>query len=536
MLKYAMLIEYLNNNPLLGTLLIISIGYFLGNLKIRGISFGSSAILFVGIYAGLKGVHLPPILKILGLSFFIYSIGLQAGPKLRSMFNSENLKLEFAAFLIVMFGAVLTIFSVVALNLDKNIAIGIFAGALTSTPGLAAAYEATGSNLTSIGYGVAYPFGVIGVILFLKIVQLIYSEKIRESEEVEKKEEALKKSSITYKQILVKNPSVLKKPLKDLKIIESFNCVVSRVIKNERVIIPTKDTYFDKGDVVRVVGALENIERVAIFLGELIEYDIPESDLTVMRFVITNKKIIGKTIRELRLKCSFNANITRITRAGFDIPARGDLKFEWGDRVTVVGEKNSKDYFRTLFGDDVKKVNEANVFSIILGLTLGILIGMVPVSFGSVFSFKLGITGGVLISSLLLSNIGKLGPVLWRAPSNIITFIRELGLIFFLTSVGCSAGDKIVDVLKAQGIGILLWGAVITLLPMALVFYLSLVFFKIDIVKVLGLIPAGMTSTPGFAIATSITESETPSTIYATVYPIAMLSMIIFAKILAVVL
>ncbi len=531
-----MFIEYLNGNPLLTALLIISLGYLVGNIKVKGVSLGSSAILFVGLYAGFKGINLPSILKILGLSFFIYSIGLQAGPKLRSMFKAENLKLELMAFIIVFTGAILTAIGIYVFGFEKNIAIGIFAGALTSTPGLAAAYEATGSNLTSIGYGVAYPFGVIGVILFLKIIQFFYSERINRTEEKEKADENAKKTMVTYKQILVKNPGVLNKTLKELKIIESFNCVISRVIQNNKVMIPTKDTVLRNGDVVRIVGNLDDIERVAIFLGELTEKEIPESDLTVMRFVVTNKKIVGKSVRELRLKCSFNATITRITRAGFDIPASGDLRFEWGDRVIVVGEKNSEEYFKKLFGDNVKKVNEVSVFSIIFGLAIGILVGMIPVSFGGVLSFKLGITGGVLLASLLLSNIGKMGPVLWRAPYNIIAFIRELGLVFFLTSVGCSAGDKITEVLKSHGLGILIWGAVVTVLPMIIIFYLASKIFSFDIIKIIGLIPAGMTSTPGFATATSITESETPASVYATVYPIAMLSMIIFAKILAVIL
>jgi putative transport protein len=534
MIKYSML-NYLNNNSLLVILFIISVGYLVGSIKIKGVSLGSSAILFVGIYAGMHGISIPIIIKTLGLSLFIYSIGLQAGPKLRSLFKKESLKLEILAILIIFSASILTILGIFVFHFDKNLSIGIFAGALTSTPGLAAAYEATGSNLTSIGYGISYPIGVIGVIIFLKIVQLFSDKKIKssEKEEIIKKEEYIR--TVTFKQILVENKGVVGKSLKELKIPESFNCIISRIITKDKVLIPTKDSVLYVGDIVRIVGKTDDIERTSIFLGKFIDKKIPDSNLTAMRFIITNKELVGKTIEDLKLKCSYNATITRITRAGIDIPATKKIKLEWGDRIIVVGEQNSFEYFKKLFGDNVKKVNEVNVFSIILGLALGIIIGIIPVSFGNILSFKLGITGGILLSSLILSNIGKLGPILWRAPYNIIVFIREIGLVFFLTSVGCSAGSNFTKVLESNGVGIIVWGFFITFIPMIIVFYLSNL-FNINVLKLLGLIPAGMTSTPGFAAATSITESETPSSTYATVYPVAMLSMIIFAKLLAIIL
>jgi len=526
--------EYLNSNPLLAILLIISIGYIFGSIRIKGVSLGTSAILFIGIFAGIYGIRIPNILKILGLALFIYSIGLQAGPKLRTMFKVENLKLEFLAFLIVLFGALITLFSILFLKIDKNLSIGIFAGALTSTPGLAAAYEATGSSITSIGYSIAYPLGVIGVIIFLKLLQVFYRNEIRQLEIKEVKSAEIN-GQITYKQIVVQNSGVISKTLKELKIPESFNCVISRIIKNNRVFIPTKDTKLEKGDILRLVGKQEDIERVSMFLGKITEEEIPKGNLIAMRFIITNKKLVGKRVEELRLKCSFNANITRIIRSGIEFTATKNVKLEWGDRVVVVGEQNSKEYFKKYFGDDVKKIDEVNVFSIILGLAIGIIIGLIPVSFGHLLSFKLGLTGGILISSLILSNIGKLGPILWRAPQNIIVFIREIGLIFFLTSVGCSAGGKFIIVLKQHGIGIFLWGAVVTFLPMVLIFLISIKMFKVNILNLLGLIPAGMTSTPGFATATSMTTSDLPATVYATVYPVAMLSMILFSKLLSVI-
>ncbi len=524
---------FLVNNPFLSLLLIISIGYLVGNIKLKGVSLGSSAILFVGLYAGSIGVEFPKILKILGLAFFIYSIGIQAGAKLRGFFKKETLVLNLIAFMIVAVGAVLSILGVVILGYKPALSIGIFAGALTSTPGLAAAEEATGSSLASVGYSIAYPFGVIGVIIFIKIIQMLYSTAIKDEENKEKELSEAQKTNLTSREIKVTNPGVCGKSLMELKIPESFSCIISRLMRDEKEIIPSKNTILKKGDIVRVVGREEDIERVAIFLGEFSKEKIQERLLTVMNFIVTNKEIVGKTIRELKLKCSFNANITRVKRSGIDIPALASLRLEWGDRVTVVGEKASFEHFKKLFGDDVRKVDEANVFSIILGLAIGILVGALPVSFGHFLSFKLGITGGVLISGLLFSNIKKIGPILFIAPSNIVNFIRELGLVFFLSAVGVSSGKIFGTIIKTKGTGIILWGACTTIIPMVIAFFVSRYIFKVEILKLLGLIPAGMTSTPGFGAAQSSTESETPSIVYATVYPFAMLSMIVWAKILA---
>ncbi len=521
------------SNPLSGVFIVITVGYLLGGIRIKGISLGSSAILFAGIFAGTLGITIPSVIKTLGLTLFIYSIGLQAGPKLRGFFKRETLSLNFLSFLIVSFGAAITVLGVFLLHFDPLISIGIFAGSLTSTPGLAAAYEATGSNITSIGYTISYPLGIIGVILFIKLINEIYRNEIIKEESAESAEKEKSTPKISFKQIKILNKGVLGKTLKELKIPESFGCVISRLVRGGKEIIPNRDTVLEKNDIVRVVGAEEDIERVAIFLGEISDKKIPERKITVMNFVVTNKDIVGKTIRELKLKSSYDANITRIKRAGIEIPASPHLKLEWGDRVTVVGERDSFDKFKKIFGDDVKRVNEANVFSIILGLSIGVLVGFLPVSIGHVFSFKLGITGGVLLSSLLLSNIKKIGPVIFIAPSNIVNFIRELGLVFFLSAVGVGAGRNIEKVLTAKGLYYIAFGFTVTLFPMILTFFVSRKIFNVPIIKILGLIPGDMTSTPGLAVARESVNSDAPSIVYATVYPVAMLSMIVWAKVLS---
>ena len=238
-------------------------------------------------------------------------------------------------------------------------------------------------------------------------------------------------------------------------------------------------------------------------------------------------------MKEIALNSYYNATLTRIRRSGLEFPAMPEHKLEWGDRVTVVGEKEVMPAIKNYFGDDLKALEEGSIYSVILGMVVGILIGMVPVSIGHTFSIKMGMTGGILLSGLILSNLGKTGPIIWRAPGPIINFVRELGLVFFLAVVGVKAGETFASTIQSNGFTLLLGGALITLIPMIALLIINKLFLKIDYLRFSGIITGGMTSTPGLAAATSLSDSNLPMISYATVYPIAMISMVIWAKILA---
>ena len=529
------MIDFLNTQPLLLLGVIVSLGYSLGQVKIKGFSLESSAVLFVALAAGHLGMNIPEIFKLLGLALFIYSIGLQAGPKIPLLFKKEGMALNILAFGVVAGGALITALGMLLFNFGKDISIGIFAGALTSTPGLASAYEATQSGATSIGYGIAYPIGVVGVILFIKFLPLMLKTDIRKAEKTERESLQQEQQTVINKQIEISNPNVFEKPIKVLNFTAISGCVISRLARGESVEVPSGKTVLREGDIVRIVGKEENIEGAALMLGHLTDKKIPHGELDMKRFVVTNRRLVGKRIKDLKLRMKYEVNITRIGRYGMDIPASADLKIEWGDRVSVVAELQWMDELKSFFGDDIKKAEGGNVFSIILGITLGILIGMVPVSIGKILSFKMGVTGGILLAGLILSNRGRLGPIVWRVPFNIINFIRELGLIFFLAAVGTRAGENLVEVIKTNGLPLVLWAAVITVVPMFAALFVSMKAYRLNIFQLFGLIPGAMTSTPGFATATTTTDSQTPSAIYAAVYPVAMISMILFTRILAMI-
>jgi putative transport protein len=513
-------------------MVIVSVGYLLGHIKIKGFRLESSAILFIALAAGHYGMEVPELFKFFGLSLFIYSIGLQAGPKVSMLFKKEGKELNILAFSIVTIGAFLTALGVLIFGFSKEISVGIFAGALTSTPGLASAYEATQSGTTSIGYGIAYPIGVIGVILFIKFLPLILGKDIKKEEEKENKRLQKDQVPVINRLIEISNPNVFGKSIRTINLSAITGCVISRLLRNNSVEVPRGNTVLEKGDIVRVVGAEDKVAGAVMLLGHSSETKIPRSELDMARFVVTNPKLVGKKIKELKVRMKYEANITRVGRSGIDIPASPDFKIQWGDRISVVAEHHWLDDLKKYFGDDIKKANEASVFSVFLGITIGILIGMIPFSIGKILSFKMGITGGILLSGLVLGNRGRLGPVVWRVPFNILNFIRELGLVLFLSAVGSQAGKHLLEIIQTNGILLFLWAALVMAIPMLLILLLSTKIFNLNILQLLGLVPGGMTSTPGFATASSITLSQTPSTIYATVYPVAMLAMILWTKIL----
>jgi putative transport protein len=535
-LKYRLtMIDFLNSQPLMTLLVVISLGYFIGQIKIKGFSLESSAILFVALAAGHFGLKIPDIFKSLGLALFIYSIGLQAGPKIPILFKKEGMGLNLLAFLVVALGALLTAVGIFFFNFGRDISIGIFAGALTSTPGLATAYEATQTGTTSIGYGIAYPVGVIGVILFIKFLPLLLKTNIPESEKKEQDTLDREQPQVINQLIEISNPNVYGKSIKALKFRALSDCVISRLVSGDKVEVPDGNTVLQEGDIVRVVGREENIEGAVLFLGHSTDKKIPTGHLDIKRFVVTNKKLVGKKIKDLKIRMRYEANITRVGRFGLELIATPDLELHWGDRVSVVSEIRFMDALKHYFGDDIKKAEEGNVFSVILGIMIGISIGLIPVSIGKFFSIKLGLTGGILMAGLILSNRKRLGPIVWRVPFNIINFMREMGLIFFLAAVGTKAGESFLAVIRENGLPMLLWSAVITTVPMFTVLFLSLKKFHLNLFQLFGLLPGSMTSTPGFATATTITSSPTPAAIYATVYPVAMIAMIIWVKILVLI-
>ena len=310
--------------------------------------------------------------------------------------------------------------------------------------------------------------------------------------------------------------------------------VISRLIHEGAMVIPRAKTILREGDLVKAVGTDNSLNQLALFIGERTEIELPvDHDQVVESLLVTNKRMVDKTLGALDLSRAYHCNITRIRRSGIVLSPTPDLKLKFGDKVVVVGERKSVQEVGLLLGNNEKKLSDTDFFPIAMGIVLGILVGQLQISFSNSFSFSLGLTGGVLITALVLSKLGKTGPILWSMSGMSNQLLRQLGLLLFLAEVGTSAGANLFVTFQTYGLPYFLTGAVVTIVPMIVAGLLGFYVFKIPILDLMGTIVGGMTSTPGLATVDSMTDSTAPSVAYATVYPVAMILLIVLIQVLA---
>jgi len=507
--------------------LILSIGILVGRIKIAGISLGLSAVIFVAIAFGLFGVQLPDILQQLGLLFFIYAVGIQAGPGFFSSFNKKGFSIIFVAIILVIIGALTTLVSIYLFDIPVDVAVGLYSGALTSTPGLAAAAESTKSSMASIGYGIAYPFGVVGVILFIHIIPKIIRVNIKKEEEKYKSEIMEENPELLSAHYIVENENVTNKTIEDLHIREMTQASISRVKHNGATIIPRADTQLVIGDVVRAVGTSDALQKMEILIGRKTDQEIQLGEESIVKWLlVSNKDVVNKSLAQLNLFNNYGATVVRIRRSGIDISPLKHVKIRFGDKVLVACQTNIE-AVTAIFGNEDKKLLEIDFLPITLGLISGILLGNLSLPLPGGIAFKPGLTGGVLIAALVLSRIGKTGKIIWNISGSTNQMLRQLGLLLFLASVGTQAGENLVKTIETNGLQLFAVGAVITLLPMAVSVLIGHYFLKINFLKLLGTITGGMTSTPGLSAIEAISDSDASNIAYATVYPVALVTVIL---------
>lgn len=513
--------------------LIICLGFIVGNIKIKGISLDISAIIFVALVFGHYGVSLPDILEKIGLILFIYTIGLQAGPGFFDSFRSQGKKLVIMAFVVVVSAGLLTLGSILIFDIDKPIAIGILAGSLTSTPGLAAAIDVTHSPLASIGYGIAYPFGVIGVILFVRIYPKLLRIDIQKAEKDYEDQTNVHFDPLDTRNYVVENEGAINRSIGELRVRSMTKAVISRVMHSGEAFTPNTDTVLQKGDYIKAVGTPEALRRVELLIGHPTETEVPlGQNYVVQSFLVTKTELVNKPLGELHLRSHYNATVTRIRRSGIELAPSPNIKIQMGDKLMIACEKDNIPQVSELLGNSSAKLSDTNFFPIATGIVLGVLVGKLTLSFGTSFEFSLGLTGGILVISMMLGRIGKTGNILWTMSGSANQLLRQMGLMLFLASVGTKAGATIVETFGQYGLTLFLVGAVITLVPMILGVVVAKLFLKIDVLSMLGTLTGAMTSTPGLAATDSMTDSSAPSIAYATVYPIAMVLLIICTQIL----
>jgi len=528
-----MIFSYLQGHEMVLLLLIVVTGFLIGKIKLWNFSLEASGILFAAMVFGHYGFSLNSDFQVMGLLFFIYAIGLQAGPSIFNILKMHGLQLYTLVFLLISSGGILTLVLAKLWDIDMALAIGLFTGAMTSTPGLAAAQEATHSALTSTGYGVVYPVGIIGVILFIKALPAVFGVDLKD-EETAIRQAGQQKSKVVSRFVLLTNEQLSGRSLRELNFSTALGTVVSRIIRDRQTIIPGPDTVLEAGDKLCLVGSSEKLKAAVPYLGKVCSEPVFErSGFDSQRFVVTNRDIVGKSVEELNLFALYHTNITRIRRGGMEFTAEPHHRINWGDRIRVAGEAQYFPKVKALFGDEMAKLETGNIFSILSGILMGIIFGLVPFSIGKFISINLGLTGGVLFAGILLSNRGKIGPFIWQVPGPIIQFMRDFGLVLFLAVVGVKSGAGVLDILRTEGPKLLAAGLLLTLIPMAVITLAARLKYRLMLVEIFGLITGGMTSTPGLAVSSGMTTVQRPLVIYATVYPFAMILMMVWTKILA---
>lgn len=517
--------------------LIVALGFVLGRINFKGISLDVSAVIFIALLFGHFGVIIPKELGNFGLVLFIFTIGIQAGPGFFDSFRSKGKVLILITLLIIGSACMTGVLFKYLLHIDMAETVGLIAGSLTSTPGLAAAIDSTQSSAASIAYGIAYPFGVIGVILFIKLLPGLLRLDIKKEEKRLEMQQRDKYPEIYTGTFRVTNENIFNKSLVQLQIRTMTGAVISRVKHGDKTEVPSAKTMLYQGDLVKAVGSEYALAQLGVLVGERLQEDLPlATSYELQSLLLTKKEVIGKTLGSLNLQQNFGCTVTRIRRSGIDLSPEPGLTLKFGDKLLVVGHQDSLKELAKLLGNDEKRLSDTDFFPIAMGIVLGVLVGKINISFSDSFSFSPGLTGGILLTALVLSSVGKTGPILWSMSGAANLLLRQLGLLLFLAEVGTSAGANLVETFRESGWALFGAGVAITLVPMIVAVAVGYFVFKINLFDLMGTITGGMTSTPGLAAAGSMTDSDAPSVAYATVYPIAMVFLIVFIQVIAILL
>lgn len=522
------------SNAYFALFVIVALGFIVGRINIKGISLDVSAVIFVALLFGHYGIVIPAALSDFGMVLFIFTIGMQAGPGFFDSFRSKGKNLVILAVIIILIATLTAITTKFIFGFDVTQTVGLLTGALTSTPGLASAKELAGDD-SAVSYGIAYPFGVIGVILFIKLLPKILKQKVKDVElEIENttKEKFPKINGRVFK---VTNNNIFDRSLADLKVRVMTGAVISRVMHDGELMIPTAKTVLCEGDLVKAVGTEESLGKMKMFIGEICDCDLPLGEaLDIFTGLVSNKNMVNQRIGTLNMQQVFGCTITRVRRSSIDLAPTPDLQLKMGDKLTIVGGKENIKEILNLLGNDAKRVSDTDLLPVALGIIIGVLFGKISLVFGASLTFSFGLTGGVLLTALTLSAIGKTGPVVWTMSSSANQLLRQLGLLLFLAGVGTSAGTTVVSTFIESGWSLFIAGFLITLMPMIVAAFVGKYLLKINILDLMGAITGGMTSTPGLAAADSMTDTTAPSVAYATVYPVAMVFLILAVQLIAI--
>lgn len=532
--------------------LVVALGTLLGRIKVAGISLGVTFVLFVGLAAGHFGLTVPePVLFFIrdfGLTLFIFFVGLQVGPSFFSSFKSGGLVLNLLTVMIVLLGIVVTVALWFLLKdwVSLPQMLGVHYGAVTNTPGLGATQEALdllhyeGENI-AVAYACAYPLGVVGAIFSAVLLRKIFSIDLAEEDKHWETEEKEHNREPIFFHVEVTNPAVAGKTLGAIREFTGRSFICSRILSKGELSSPTAETVVQEGDVLRIVAAPEDRLPVTAFFGgekQGIDLATEKSPLATRTILITREKFNGMTLKALALNQMDGVNITRVFRAGMTLFPYSNLHLQVGDQVYCVGPEPALQRLETLLGNKMKKLYHPNIFTIFVGLAFGIVLGSIPIAVpGMPAPLKLGLAGGPLIVAILLGRFGNFARLVTYTTQSASLMMREIGISLFLASVGLAAGESFVAAIT-QGNGLLyvLLGLFVTLIPLIVVGIVARKVYRINYHSIVGLMAGATTDPPALAYAATLSEKNSSSVAYSTVYPLAMFLRILTGQLLLVLL
>nr|WP_255603788.1 aspartate:alanine exchanger family transporter [Oscillochloris sp. ZM17-4] len=526
---------------------VSAIGYIIGRIKIGGVSLGIAAVLFVGLAFGAldEKLKLPDIVYLLGLVLFVYMIGLSSGPGFFASLRRKGLRDNLLVAGVIVVCVAITFAAHSVLGLSGPLTAGLFAGSLTNTPALAAVLEQLKNSPAAqlsdqmlaepvVGYSIAYPMGVLGMILSIYVLQRVwkidYAAEARATRDLGTPSEKL-----INRTIRVTQPALAGTTVAEVVAQTGWNVVFGRLLHDGQVGLATSGSRLAMGDLVSVVGDPEDVEKVVAALGVTTSdpLELDRHTLDFRRVFVSNPRVAGNPLRELALPERFGAIITRVRRGDVDLLPHGDMVLELGDRVRIVTRRENLDAVSAYFGDSYRSLAEIDVVSLGLGLALGLLLGMVPVPLPGGVTFRLGSAGGPLLVALFLGWRERTGPIVWSLPYSANLTLRQFGLILFLAGVGTRSGYSFVNTLsQGGGITIFLAGALITCVAALCMLFIGYKLLKIPMGLLIGMLAGLQTQPAVLGFASEQAGNDLPNVGYATVYPIATIGKIFAVQII----
>ena len=528
--------------------LVSALGLYLGRIKIFGISLGITFVFFAGILAGHLGIVVNKDMlyfaQSFGLILFVYALGLQVGPGFFSSLKKGGVAMNMMGLGVILLGLIMTVGLHWVTGVSLSNMVGLLCGAVTNTPALGAAQQALlqidptntkGVTDMALACAVAYPLGVVGVILAIIILRALFADK-------KQKDLKEQRDTTTYvAEFHVSNPAIYEKSIKDVMKLTDKHFVISRVWRNGKVSIPTSDTLLHEHDHLLIISVKSDVENIKVLFGEQenvdwnkadIDWNAIDSQLISRRIAVTRNRVNGVKLGSLRLRNLYGINITRVNRAGIALLASPDLRLQIGDRLTIVGEANSVNTVGKILGDEIKRLNNPNLLAVFIGISLGMLLGALPITLpGMSTPVKLGIAGVPIIVGILMGAFGPRFHLTTYTTMSANLMLRQLGIIIYLAGLGIDSGVHFFEtVFRAEG---LLWiglGFLLTIVPVLIVGFIASQFFKLDYAHNVGMLCGSMANPMALSYANTTVDGDEPSVSYATVYPLSMFIRVISAQ------